>query len=109
VWMERSEERSGPRQVSFGLCNVGLKHERIHVIRCDIENLFKLSHRIGKTTKTEIRNRVLAEQEGVARVQSLGFVKVGFAPVPLTSPAGDIGERFRNPAVIGQKRSRLLK
>ena len=52
---------------------------------------------------------VLGEQVGVARVEPLGFVEVGFAPVPLASPPRDIGQRFRNPAAIGQKRSCLLK
>src|ERR1700730_15477470 len=93
IWMNWSKECSSPRQIAFSLCDSCLTGERIHVIRCDIENLVKLPHRVGEPTKTEIRKRVLAEQEGVARVQPLGFVKVGFAPVPLTSPAGDIGER----------------
>ncbi len=56
-----------------------------------------------------IGKRVLAEQVNVARVEPLGFVKVGFALVPLASPPRDIGQRFRNLTAIGQKRSRLLK
>ena len=49
------------------------------------------------------------EQENVARVEPLGFVEVGFAPVPLPSPPRDIGQRFRNLAAIGQELTRLLK
>ena len=52
---------------------------------------------------------MLAEKVDVARVEPLGFVKVGFAPVPLASPPLDIGQGFRNPAAIGQKRTCLLK
>ena len=83
--MERSEECSGPRQVAFGLCDNSLKHERVHVVRCDIENLIKFSQCFGKAPKSDIGLGVLAEQVGVARVEPLGFVKVGFAPVPLAS------------------------
>ena len=53
--MERSEECSGPRQVAFGLCDNSLKHERVHVVRCDIENLIKFSQGFGKTTKSRYR------------------------------------------------------
>src|SRR4030095_9359436 len=107
--MQRSEERSGPRQVALGLCDNSLEHERVHVVRCDIENLIKFSQGFGKTTKSDIGLGVLAEQVGVARVEPLGFVKVGFAPVPLASSPLDIGERFRNLTAIGQELTRLLK
>ena len=107
--MQRSEERSSPRQVAFGLCDSRLNRERIHVVRSNIENLIKLSQRFGKTTKIYIGKRVLGEQVNVARVEPLGFVKVRFAPVPLASPPRDIGQRFRNLAAIGQKLTCLLK
>ena len=45
----------------------------------------------------------------IARVEPLGFVEVGFASVPLASPACDIGQRLRNPAAIGQELPCLLK
>ena len=83
--------------------------ECVHVVRCDIENLIKLSQCFGETTKVDIGKRVLAEQVNVARVEPLGFVKVGFAPVPLASPPLDIGQRLRNPAAIGQELTCLLK
>ena len=49
--MERSEERRGTRQVALGLCDIRLEREGIDVVRCDIENLIKLSQRFGKTTR----------------------------------------------------------
>ena len=101
--MERSEKRSSPRQIALGLCDSRLCGECIHVVRCDIENLIKLSQRFGETTKDDIGKRVLGEQVNVARVEPLGFVEVGLAPVPLASPPRDIGQRFRNPAAIGQE------
>ena len=90
--MERSEERSSPRQVALGLCDSRLDHEGIHVVRCNIENLIKLSQRFGETTKGDIGKRVLSEQVNVARVELLGFVEVRLAPVPLASPPCDIGQ-----------------
>ena len=35
--------------------------ERIDVVRCNIENLIKLSQRFGETTKTDIGKRMLGE------------------------------------------------
>ena len=52
---------------------------------------------------------MLGEYVNIPRVEPLGFVKIGVALVPLASPPRDIGQRFRNPAAIGQKRTCLLK
>ena len=52
---------------------------------------------------------MLGEQVNVARIEPLGFVEVGLAPVPLASPPRDISQRFRNLAAIGQKLTCLLK
>ena len=52
---------------------------------------------------------MLGEQVHVARVETLGFVEIRLALVPLASPPRDIGQRFRNSAAIRQKLSRLLK
>src|SRR6266481_5320665 len=108
-WVERSEERRGPPQVALSLRNTRLDREGIDVVRCDIENLIKLSQRFGETTKADIGKRVLGEQGNVARVEPLGFVEVRLTPVPLASPARDIGQRFRNPAAIRQELTCLLK
>src|SRR6266700_7202025 len=107
--MQRSEERRGPRQIALRLCNSRLLHERIDVVRCNIEDLIKLSQRFGETTKVDIGKRVLGEQENVAWVEPLGFVEIRLAPVPLTPPPLDIGQRFRNLAAIGQELTCLLK
>ena len=64
--------------------------KRRNVVRCDIENLIKFSQGFGKAPKNEIGLGVLAEQVNVARIEALGFVKVGFAPVPLASSPFDI-------------------
>ena len=53
--MERSEQRRRPRQIALGLCDSRLVHEGIDVVRCDIENLIKLSQRFGETTKVRYR------------------------------------------------------
>ena len=50
--MQRSEERRGPRQVALGLCDSRLYREGIDVVRCDIENLIKLSQRFGKRRRS---------------------------------------------------------
>src|SRR5437773_12151162 len=107
--MQRNEERRGTRQVALDLCDSRLFHEGIQVVRRNIENLIKLSQRFGETPKTEIGNRVLTEKVNVARIEPLGFVEVRLAPVPLASPARDIGQRFRNLAAIRQKLTCLLK
>src|SRR5205814_9814574 len=106
---ERSEKRRGPRQVAFDLCDSRLVRERIDVVRRDIENLVKLSQRFRETTKTLIGNRVLGKYTNVAWVEPLGFVEVTFALIPLALPSCNICEGFRNPAVIGQKRTCLFK
>ena len=97
------------RQVAFGLVDSRLEHEGIHVVGYDIENLIKLSQRFWETTKKLIGNRVLGEQDNIARVEPLGFVEVRLAPVPLTSPPRDTGQQFRNPAAIRQELTCLLK
>ena len=81
-----------PASKSPSTCpDLSLKHERVHVVRCDIENLIKFSQGFGKAPKGEIGLGVLGEHVGVARIEPLGFVKVGFAPVPLASSPRDIG------------------
>src|SRR5438552_4606438 len=107
--MQRGEQRSGPRQVAFGLCDSGFYREGIDVVRRNIENLIKLSQRFGETTKVFVGERVLAQQRNVPRVKSFSFVEVRLAPVPLASPARDIGQHFRDPAAIRQELTRLLK
>ena len=77
--MKRSEDRRGTWQVPLGLCDNRLYRESIQVVRCDIENLIKLSQRFRETTKTDIGNRVLGEYVNVARVEPLGFVE-GITP-----------------------------
>src|SRR5262249_13225210 len=52
---------------------------------------------------------MLAKHGNVARVESLRFVEVAFALLPLASPALEICHGFRNPAAIGKKRTCLLK
>src|SRR5205823_7810542 len=52
--VDRRKDRRGPRQIAFGLCDSSLFREGIEVIRCDIENLIKLSQRFGETTEHDI-------------------------------------------------------
>ena len=47
-----------------------------------------------------VEQRVLTEQESIARIEPLGFVKVGLAPVPLALSSCDKGQRFRDLAAI---------
>jgi TolB-like protein len=51
---ERSEKRRSTRQIALGLCDSRLCRERIHVVRCYVKNLIKLSQRFGETTKGDI-------------------------------------------------------
>jgi hypothetical protein len=89
--VQRSKERRRTRQIAFSLCDIRLEREGIDVVRCNIENLIKLSQRFGKTTKIDIGLRVLGEQPNVAWVKPLGFVEVILALAPLTSPPLEIG------------------
>ena len=92
--MEGSEQCSRTRQIALGLCDTRLKRESIHVVRCNIENLIKLSQRFGETTKVDIGKRVLGEQVNIARVEPLGFVEVGSR----SGPTGLASARHR-PAI----------
>src|SRR4029077_6648760 len=98
--IQRSEECGSLREGALGLCNTRLLRKRIHVSRYNIEHLIKLSQRLGEATNYHVRLGVLGEQGNIARVEPLSFVEVGLAPVPLTSPARDIGQRLRNLTVI---------
>jgi hypothetical protein len=101
VRVQRSEECRGPRKITLGLVDIRLRGECIRIVRCDVEDLIKLSQRFGETSKHDIGNRLLGENVGVARVEPLGVVEVGLALVLLASPPRDIGQRFRNLAAIG--------
>src|SRR5215467_5701009 len=98
--MKRREERGSARQIALSLRDRRLCGECIHVVRYNIENLIKFSQCFRELTKGCIQGRVLAEQGKVARVKPLGFVKVGFAFVPLTSPALKISQGLRNLATV---------
>src|SRR6266853_4512879 len=50
-----------------------------------------------------------SEECGSSRKIALRLVEVGLTPVPLTSPACDVGQRFRNLAAIRQELTCLLK
>src|SRR6476620_1213513 len=52
---------------------------------------------------------MLREQGSVPRIESLSLVEVDLALLPLTSPARDIGQRFRNLAAVRQESTRLFK
>ena len=59
--MQWSEERSSPRQIALGLCDTRLYYKSVQVVRCNVENLIKLSQRFRETTKTDIGIRVLGK------------------------------------------------
>jgi len=48
--MQGSEESRSTWQIAFSLESSCLEDERVDVVRCDIENLIKLSQRFGETT-----------------------------------------------------------
>ena len=75
----------------------------IQVVRVNIENLIKLSAALPGNDGDLSRKRVLGEKDNVARVEPLGFVEVGLAPIPMTPSAFDIGQRLRNSAAVRQK------
>src|SRR5438105_12250822 len=107
--MQRSELCCSPRKVAPRLGNTCLLRKGIQVAGYYIEHLIKLSQRFGETTNYHVRLCVLGEQRNIARVEPLSFVEVGLAPVPLTSPACNVGQRFRNLAAIRQKLTCLFK
>ena len=78
-----SEERRCLWQVAFGLRNRRLFHQGIDVARHDIQPAIQLSERVGETTKHDIELGLSGNKTHVARVQSLGFVEVGLATLPL--------------------------
>src|SRR5437762_10792238 len=61
VRMQGSEQSRSTWQIAFGLEDSCLVGERVDVVRCDIENLIKLSQRFGETAKLHIGKRVLGE------------------------------------------------
>ncbi|PYI43588.1 MAG: hypothetical protein DMF12_03215, partial [Verrucomicrobia bacterium] len=91
------------------MCNTRLLRKGIQVVWYNIEHLIKLSQRLGETTNYHIGLGVLGEQGNVTRIESLSFVEIGLAPVPLTSSARDVGQRFGNLTAIRQKLTCLLK
>ena len=107
--MERSKECSGPRKITLDLFDIRLYSECIHVVRCDIENLIKLSQRFWETTKVDIRKRVLGEHADVARIEPLDFVEIRLAPVPLTSPPRDISQVSGIWLLLGRNRRACSK
>src|SRR4029077_11659870 len=52
---------------------------------------------------------MLREQGNIARIESLSLVKVDLALLPLTSPARDNSQRFRNLAAVRQELTCLFK
>src|SRR5262249_4843976 len=52
---------------------------------------------------------MLGEQGNIARIESLSLVEVDLALLPLTSPARDISQRFRNLAAVRKELTRLFK
>src|SRR4030095_5553187 len=107
--MQRREKRGGSWQITLGLRDTRLLRKGIEVVRCNIEDLMKFSQCLGETTKVDVGKGVLGKYVNIARVESLSLVEIHLAPLPLASPALDIGQRFRNPAAVGQERTCLLK
>src|SRR5215813_11172417 len=107
--MQRSEERCCSRQIALGLCDTRLERNGSNVVWCYIKNLIKLPQCFREATKSHVRNRVLREEVRISRVEPLSFVEVRFAPLPLATPSCDVGQRFRDAAVIGQYLACLLK
>src|SRR5262245_44927408 len=99
--MEGSKEGARTWQVAFGLRDSCLETDDIDVVRHNIENFIKLSPPFGETTKDDVGNGVLGQEFNIARVEPLGFVKTGLAPVPLASPPRSKGQRLRNAAAVG--------
>src|SRR5262249_15089370 len=52
---------------------------------------------------------MLRKQGNIARIESLSLVEVDLALLPLTSPARDIGQRFRNLAAVRKESPCLFK
>src|SRR6476619_5374273 len=107
--MQRSEKCRCARQVALRLSVSRLLHKNIQVVGYDIEDLVQLSERFRKLPACAIGLRMLCEQAHIARVETLGFVEIDLALVPLAAPACDKCQQLRNPAAIGQVLTCSLK
>src|SRR5438874_604192 len=76
IWMQRSEESGGSRQIALGLCDARLERNGTNVIVCDVKNLIKLPQRFGEATEPHIGKGVLGEEISVAHIEPLSFVEV---------------------------------
>src|SRR5205807_5332203 len=56
-----SQNRRGSGEVPLRLCDGRFCYKRVCIVRCDIENLIKLSHRVRETTKRDIGMSVRRE------------------------------------------------
>src|SRR5262249_48681642 len=106
--MQWREERTSTHQIALSLCNAGLLRKGVDVIRNNIEHMIKLSQRFRETTYYHVRLSMLGEQGSIARIESLSLVEVQLALLPLTSPARDISQRFRNLTAVRQKSTCLF-
>src|SRR4030095_4360899 len=52
---------------------------------------------------------MVREQRNIARIEPLSLVEVDLALLPLTSPARDISQRFRNLTAVRQELTCLFK
>ena len=83
--------------------------ERVHVAGGDVENVVKLSQRQRKIAVSILGKGVLGKKIYISWVEPLGFIEIRVASVPLAPSASNIGQRFRNPAAIGQERTCSFK
>src|SRR5437899_603857 len=107
--MQWREERTGAGKIALSLCNTRLLRKGVDVIRNNVEHLIKFPQRFRETTDYHVGLRMLGEQRSVARIEALSLVEVQLALLPLTSPARDISQRFRNLTAVRQELTCLFK
>ena len=93
----------------MGLSDGRFKRGSTDVVGRSFENLIQFSKRFAKAAIGAVEKCVLTKHGSVAGVECLSIVKESFAPIPLSLPASDIGERHGNLTAIRQERAGLLK
>ena len=81
----------------------------MRVIGYDIEDLLQFSPRFVETALKSERSRMGVEQLRIARVESLRFVKITFALLPISSLSHELRQQPLNLSVVWEKRTRPLE
>ena len=71
--------------------NRSLLRDDIDIVRDDVEYFVELGDCFREASALNIRKRMLCKKVYIARVQALSCIKIKFTSVPLSTPAGNVG------------------